>query len=245
MPERPAVAFGVAVPHGASLEELRARTAKADAAGWAACLALGYRPEQEALDLLLELTRAPDWSLRNLAVQGIGRHALGAQASDAVIRSLSDPAGQVVRTALDAIGALRVEAARPRLRELLSDADPQRRLHAVRALAELWTDDSYSDVLRISKQDKTEFVRREAERTLRRTATDRTWRRLFDRWKLEKPPRLRVWACELLGDFGSAEDLLALRRLVRDGNSHVREAAEAVAARRGFQVGFSGRRGPA
>ncbi|MCX5794261.1 MAG: HEAT repeat domain-containing protein, partial [Elusimicrobia bacterium] len=186
------------------------------------------------LALLAELAKNPEWSLRNLAVQGLGSHPLGAQAAELVIAALADPVPQIVRTACDAAGRLRLSAARARLAALLASSEPQVRFHAVRALAELWSPDDHETVWTLSRKDKAEFVRKEAERTLRRTASERTWRRLFDRWKLDAAPRLRVWACELLGEFAQSADLPELRRLVRDRNAHVRKAAEAAAARHNF-----------
>jgi hypothetical protein len=104
----------------------------------------------------------------------------------------------------------------------------------VRALGELWSPEVHAAVWALSRKDKSEFVQKEAERTLRRTASAQTWRRLFDRWKLDPLPRLRVWACELLSDFAQSGDLPELRRLVRDRNAHVRKAAELAAAKRNF-----------
>jgi HEAT repeat protein len=180
------------------------------------------------------LAKSPEWSLRNLAVQGLCTHPLGAQAADLVIVALADPVPQIVRTACDAAGRLRLNAARAPLVALLGSPEPQVRFHAVRALGELWSPEDQAAVWSLSRKDKAEFVRKEAERTLRRTASAQTWRRLFDRWKLDAQPRLRVWSCELLSDFGQSDDLPELRRLVRDRNGHVRQAAEAAASRRNF-----------
>jgi HEAT repeat protein len=231
---KPDQAFGVPVPYEAPLEELRRRLELPGPPAWAACLALARKPEPEALALLAELAKNPEWSLRNLAVQALGSHPLGAQAADLVIKALADPVPQIVRTACDAAGRLRLEAARARLVDLLGSAEPQVRFHAVRALGELWSPEFHGTVWTLSRKDKAEFVRKEAERTLRRTASAQTWRRLFDRWKLDALPRLRVWACELLSDFGQSGDMPELRRLVRDRNAHVRKAAERAAARHNF-----------
>jgi len=231
---RPAQAFGVPVPYAASLAELRERLELPGPPAWAACLALGHKPEPEALALLAELAKNPEWSLRNLAVQALGPHPLGAQAAEFVISALTDPLPQIVRTACDTAGRLRLVAARARLVALLGSAEPQVRFHAVRALGEVAAPEDHGAVWTLSRKDKAEFVRKEAERTLRRTASAQTWRRLFDRWKLDAQPRLRVWACELLNEFGQSGDLPELRRLVRDRNAHVRKAAEFAAAQRNF-----------
>jgi HEAT repeat protein len=232
---KPAQAFGVPVPYTASLTELRQHLDRTGPPAWAACLALGYKPDPEALALLAELAQNPEWSLRNLAVQGLGAHPLGAQAAELIIKALADPVPQIVRTACDAAGRLRLTSARTRLVALLSSTEPQFRFHAVRALAELWSPESHGAVWTLSRKDKAEFVRKEAERTLRRTASAQTWRRLFDRWKLDALPHLRVWACELLSEFGQSGDMPELRRLVRDRNAHVRKAAERAAARHDFR----------
>jgi len=232
---RPAEAFGVPVPYAASVAELRERLDLPGPLAWAACLALGHKPEPEALALLMELAKRDDWSFRNLAVQGLGTHPQGAQAADVLIAALADPVPQIVRTACDAAGRLRLRAARPRILALLSSPQPQVRFHAVRALGEFWSPEDSGAVWALSRKDKEEFVRREAERTLRRTVSVVDWRRLFDRWKLDPQPRLRVWACEVLSEFAESGDLPALRRLVRDRNAHVRKAAELAAAQRNFK----------
>jgi HEAT repeat protein len=232
---RPAEAFGVPVPYTASVEDLRERLDLPGPLAWAACLALGHKPEPEALALLVELTGHKDWSFRNLAVQGLGTHPLGAQAAEMVIAALADPVAQIVRTACDAAARLKLPAARKRILALLGSPEPQVRFHAVRALGELWSPEDFAAVWTLSRKDKTEFVRREAERTLRRTASAGSWSKLFDRWKLDPQPRLRVWACELLASLGGSRDLPELRRLVRDRNAHVRKAAERAAAERDFR----------
>lgn len=231
---KPSQAFGVPVPYDASVDELRERLGMPGPLAWAACLALGYKPEPEAVSLLAEMAKNQDWSLRNLAVQGLGTHPQGAQAAELVINALADPVQQIVRTACDAAARLKLRAARARLIALLASAEPQMRFHAVRALGELWSPEDHGSVWALSRKDKEEFVRKEAERTLRRTASEQTWHRLFDLWKLDPLPRLRVWACELLCEFGQSSDLPELRRLVRDRNAHVRRAAELAAEKRNF-----------
>ena len=222
---KPAQAFGVPVPYTASVEDLRRRLELPGPMAWAACLALGHKPEPEALALLAELAKSPEWSLRNLAVQALGTHPLGTQAAEIVIDALADPAAQIVRTACDAAARLKLAAARERLIALLGSPEPQVRFHAVRALGELWSPEDHGAVWTVSRKDKAEFVRKEAEKTLRRTAAAR---------KLDALPHLRVWACELLSEFGASGDMPELRRLVRDRNAHVRKAAELAATRRDF-----------
>jgi HEAT repeat protein len=231
---RPPKAFGVPVPYDVPLDDLRARLELPGPMAWAACLALAHRPEPEALALLVSLAKRPEFEYRNLAVQAIADHALGAQAAETVINALSDSVPQVVRTACDAAGKLRLEAARPKLLSLLVCDDAQARLQAVRALGEIWTHEDYALILECSKKDKAEFVRKEAAKTLRRTVTAKNWRHLFDRWKRDKSPQNRVWACEILGDFGADPDMSELHRLRRDPNRHVREAGERLAALRGM-----------
>lgn len=230
---RPPTAFGVPVPYDAPLDDLRARLELPGPLAWAACLALAERPEPEALGLLVALTKREEFEFRNLAAQGLGQNPRGAEAAEAVVSLLSDPVPQVVRTACDAAGKLRLEASRPKLLSLLAGADAQIRLQAVRALGEMFSAEDYALVLDLSKKDKAEFVRKEAAKTLRRTVSPKNWRHLFDRWKRDASPQHRVWACELLEEFGAAKDMSELHRLRRDPNRHVREAAERLAARRG------------
>ena len=212
LPERPAKAFGILVPYGAPIKELRAFLEVAGPTAWAACLALAAMPEREAFDLLVELTRREDLRYRNLAIQALGAHPLGAQAAERIVEALSDPAAQVVRTACEVAGCLRLAIARDKLIGLLTSPDAQTRFHAVRALGEIVTSDDFALLWTISKKDKEEFVRRGAAETLRRTASPKTWRYLFDRWKLDPPPRHRVWACERQST-GKDSDLPELRRL--------------------------------
>src|SRR6266480_17715 len=106
-PARPSKAFGVAVPYGATLEQLRTQLDPPGPKAWAACLALGYKPEKEALELLVELTKK-DWGYRNLALQSLARHPLGAQAETAVLRGLDDSVSQVVRTACETAAKLKL-----------------------------------------------------------------------------------------------------------------------------------------
>ncbi len=233
LPHRPAKAFGITVPYDAPIEDLRAFLEIAGPSAWAACLALGAKPEREAFDLLVELTRREDLRYRNLAIQALGAHPLGAQAADRIVEGLSDPVAQVVRTSCEAAGRLRLVAARDKLVGLLASSDAQIRFHAVRALGEIAAADGFGLLWNVSKKDKAEFVRKEAAETLRRTASPKTWRYLFDRWKLDPLPRHRLWACELLSAFGKDSDMPELRRLVRDRNAHVRKAAEITAAERG------------
>jgi len=234
-PYKPDKAFGVTVPYGLPVADLRARLDKPGPPAWAACLALGYKPEPDALALLTELAKDKEWSLRNLAVQGLGVHPLGAQAAELVIQALSDPLPVIVRTACDAAARLGLANARKPLVGLLASADPQVRLQAVRALGRLWSTEVYPPVWSLSRKETVDSVRKEAEITLRRTATAQTWRRLFDRWKLDPHPTLRVLACGLLGEFAQSGDLPELRRLVRDRSVHVRKAAEHAAAKRNFR----------
>lgn len=228
----PPKAFGVSIPYAATIAELRAHLAEPGPKAWAACLALGYRPGGEALDLLVELT-SRDWNYRNLAIQSLAVHPRGAAAEEAILSGLNDSVAQVVRTSCDAVAKLKLAPARPKLLELLKVGDPQVRFHALRALAPLWTGDDYGRVWEIFKKDKAPFVREEAAEVLMATASDKTWRHLFDRWKRDPLPKYRVWACRLLSAFGRPDDMPELQRLVRDGNVHVRRAAEQAAVERG------------
>lgn len=230
---RPEKAFGVPIPYALPLDELRRHLEIAGPTAWAACLALAERPEPEALELLVELTSRPEWQYRNLAIQGLGAHPLGAQAEGAVRKGLSDAVSQVARTSCDSAARLKLEAARPAIVALLDSPDEQLRFHALRAVKALWTGEEFGRVWDVLKKDKAEFVRQEAAVVLRETATKKTWRTLFNRWKREAVPRHRAWACEMLSAFGDDDDLPELQRLSRDSSKHVREAAERAAYERG------------
>jgi HEAT repeat protein len=231
-PPPPAKAFGVPVPYKATITQLREQLSQPGPKAWAACLALGHNASQEAFDLLVELT-GRDWNYRNLAIQSLGIHPLGAGAAEVIVKGLSDPIALVVRTACDACANLKLTAARNRLIKLLENSDPQIRFHALRALGAVWTGEEYGRVWHISKKDPAVFVRREAAVVLKETASEKTWHALFDRWKHDPLPLHRVWACQLLSAFGKSSDMPELQRLVRDGNVHVRRAAEQAAVERG------------
>ena len=228
----PAKAFGVPIPYKATIAELRSQLAEPGPRAWAACLALGHIAGGEALDLLVELT-SRDWNYRNLAIQSLGIHPRGAAAAEVILAGLNDRVAQIVRTSCDAAAKLKLAPARPKILELLKVSDPQVRFHALRALASLWTGEDYGRVWEIFKKDKAPFVREEAAQVLRATASEKTWRHLFDRWKRDPLPKYRVWACQLLSAFGRSDDMPELQRLVRDGNVHVRRAAEQAAVERG------------
>ncbi|MFA6004201.1 MAG: HEAT repeat domain-containing protein [Elusimicrobiota bacterium] len=232
MSEEPACAFGVPVPYTASLPELREQLAAPGPKAWAACLALGRRSDPESLALLVEAA-ARGWDYRNLAIQSLGRHPLGAGAADVVLAGLGDPVSQVVRTSCDAASRLGLTAARGKLRELVRSADAQIRFHALRALGAVWTEEDYAQVWTLFKKDPEIFVRQEAAAVLKAAASVQNWRRLFDHWKHSPLPQYRLWACGLLAEFGQPGDMSELQRLVRDGNIHVRRAAQKLSDKRG------------
>jgi HEAT repeat protein len=231
-PAPPAKAFGVPIPYKASILELKEQLSQPGPKAWAACLALGHNPSQEAFDLLIELT-SREWNYRNLAIQSLGIHPLGAGAAEVILKGLSDSVALVVRTSCDAAANLKLAAVRNKLIKLLDADDAQVRFHALRALKHVWTGEEYGRVWHISKKDKAVFVRQEAAIVLKETASEKTWHALFDRWKHDPLPLHRVWACQLLSAFGKPDDMPELQRLVRDGNVHVRRAAEQAAVERG------------
>ena len=54
------------------------------------------------------------------------------------------------------------------------------------------------------------------------------WRETFSERVKDSIPRHRIWACELLRNFGSKSDLAILPTLLQDNDGHVRHAAKLV-----------------
>ncbi|MGJ4951031.1 HEAT repeat domain-containing protein [Bradyrhizobium sp. HKCCYLS20291] len=72
------------------------------------------------------------------------------------------------------------------------------------------------------------MVRREAAWTLRANVASLDWLQLFEAFRVDDPPRHRVWACELAGQFGNADVVAQIEPLRSDRDGHVRTAAAAA-----------------
>ena len=77
---------------------------------------------------------------------------------------------------------------------------------------------------------RNEEARKEGAFACRRLVSLESWRRLADRWLSDPVPRHRIWAAELLAEFGNAADRLTLDSLCVDPDGHVRNAAQRATA---------------
>jgi hypothetical protein len=75
-----------------------------------------------------------------------------------------------------------------------------------------------------------EEARKEGAFACRSLVSLGNWRRLVDEWLSDPIPRHRIWAAELLAEFGSVADRLTLDRLCADPDGHVRNAAQRATA---------------
>lgn len=215
---------GHEIPDSADLEML-ARLLDGDPpAPWLAFMALGVRSDPAALKLIVDQGGSVDPQKRRAAVEAIGTSPIGAQAIQYVRRALDDPAPAVVDAAITAIGRLRDETSRPRLRALLKDGNPYYRGYALLALRDMWSDADFGAVLEVARADRDERSRKTAALLLRDHPLE--WRQLVELWRDSELPRERGWVCELIGERGDATDQALLERLRRDPDGHVRQRAE-------------------
>jgi HEAT repeat protein len=200
---------------------------------WAACLALGSKPDKEAFDVLEDALSSEDWRIRRFAVEAVKRHELAPRAEAAIAVMLFDVDDIVRQTACRICGELNFESAHDGLLQLLHDDNPDVRDTALSALARLWREGDFDPVFLLYQNDPARAVRIAAAKALRRRATPDTWRTLFDAWSHDKEPRHRMWATELAAKFGVEEVAEAVAGLAQeDPNPNVRSAA-AKALRRG------------
>ena len=113
--------------------------------------------------------------------------------------------------------------------KLLDARTESTRVAGLRALRELWRDADFERVFHAFTSETSADARSEAAWTLRSTAAESTWHRLFAVWCVDVLPQHREWACELAARYGSRDVLVDLERLTHDVDGHVREgAAQAV-----------------
>ncbi|HEX5504038.1 MAG TPA: HEAT repeat domain-containing protein [Thermomicrobiales bacterium] len=176
--------------------------------------------------MLTELTSSPDWQYRRSAAEALGYHRFGRQATSTLSRLLGDPSPYVVRTACDAVARLALHDAHDAVAALLRSSEAATRLRAVEALVALWQPDDFAPAFAAYRADSSEEMRRQAAWTLRATASEDTWQRLFEAWHRDPLPRHRVWAVELAAAFGDNEVKAQVQALTTDRDGHVRKAAQ-------------------
>jgi len=219
-----------------SLEEL-AEMLKEPPACWIAYAALGRRDDEASLAILVAETASPDQFRRRSAVEAIGNHARGGAASLVVRRLLSDESPFVVRSAVSAVQQLADAGSHDAIVGLLNDAEPTTRTTALHALTLLWRPEDVERVILVARKDPAKQVRREAGMTLRDHADEANWRRLVELWISSEMPRERVWACELVKQFGMVADIPVVVACSLDQDGHVRKAAQDASSALSSQPG--------
>jgi HEAT repeat protein len=223
---RPLKVNGIVVPYNARLSELREMAFRPWPDSWVAIEALAAKRGPKSLAILIQLTRSEDSHIRRLAIEAIGRHECGVQAGDVILALLSDPVGYVARTACEAAGELRLQAAHDKVLALINSADASTQQTALGILEVLWQPADFPAVFERYERDRSEEVRKRAAWTLRARADSENWLRLFNAWSKDSRADHRTWAGELMGEFGNPGHRDLLAPLVHDGDAHVRKAAE-------------------
>jgi len=193
---------------------------------FAACIALGAKPDDAAFFALLEGLRADDWRIRLFSLEAIKRHPRAAEADGAIIGLLFDVDDQVRQMACKIVGERKLHQAHDGILELLKTENPDVRDVALSTLSKIWEEDDFERVFAIFEGDERRAVRIAAAKTLRKQAHGGNWRRLFEAWRGDREVRHRVWSCELAGLFGGASEWAALQELRKDRNRNVRLAAQ-------------------
>lgn len=193
---------------------------------WAACVALGSKNEPEAFDALLQVLHAPEWELRNFALEALTRHPRGMDAREHLVAALFDVDDTVRQTACKACCALKIDEAHDGIIQLLKADNPDVRDMAANAIAQLWDESDFDRMFALYQNDQRRAVRIAAAKTLRKNAAPRTWRRLFASWSVDREARHRLWGCELVAKFGRRPDIPLVEPMLDDRNRNVRIAAQ-------------------
>jgi HEAT repeat protein len=226
MDTRPPLWNGVQVPYGRSVEELDRLVNGREPVRWAAFVALAHHSSDAAIAVLRKQAGSNDPHVRRIAVEAIGIHPNGHFAARVACDLLCDSYAFVVRSACEAAARQQIAQAHNLIVRLLGVDDEATRETALRSVGPLWQDTDLQRVIRISRSDSSERVRRQAAWTLRAAASPTNWKSLFALWSVDSLPRHRVWACDLAGQFGNHHILRELRRLAEDFDGHVRYHAK-------------------
>lgn len=174
----PATVNGELVPFSATVADLVSRLKSAGPAAWAAFVALGANPSQEALDVLRDVAANPDWRYRRCAIEAISLHPLGRSAEAVVCRALLDQSPYVVRTACNSASALGLSEAHDTILRLISAESAETREVALRALSSLWHAEDFAPVFRAFQKDPKKSVRNRAAWALIENVSPSTWPRV-------------------------------------------------------------------
>jgi HEAT repeat protein len=188
-------------------------------------MALGHHPSEEALSVLEEFAQSGDWQYRRAAAEAIGMHGLGRNSGNLLITLLRDKSPYVVRSACEAVSRLQMHEAHDFILHLVQSKDPATRGAAIQALSTFWKSSDSIALLDIFQADPTTEARYSAAWALRANADQENWKALFRVWKSDRLHRHRIWACELVGEYGDASFQRELEPLLEDPDGHVRKAA--------------------
>jgi HEAT repeat protein len=225
---RPSTWNGHTIPRSAHVAELASMLQEAPPACWIAFRALSERDDAAAIALLVAETESRDPLRRRAAVEAIGDSPVGKMGVSQLRHMFSDASPIVVRSAAEAARKLRDAASHDPIVGLLRRGDASMRQEALRTLDELWRGGDLERVLVVARQDADDATRRQASFVLKNHASPAEWRLLLDLWQRSVVPRERVWACELIRDFGVKEDGPLAEPFLIDSNGHVRRAAKSA-----------------
>lgn len=225
MPKIPELYNGIPIPHDTEVVHLRHMVKTPGPQAWAACMALGYKNDAAAFEVLEELAASNDWRCRRISIEAMAFHHLAMSKGDLFCKCLEDPSPYVVRTACKTVAQLGLDCAHNDLRRLVHANDALTRSAALRALRKLWKQSDFDLVFEVLQGDSSKEARSEAAWTLRENADGDNWERLFELWRTDPLHRHRIWACELANKFGDKNHTATLRIMLEDSDGHVRAAS--------------------
>jgi len=226
MNSKPASLNGISVPYDTTVDALQTQLHPSGPQAWAAFVALGYHPDRDAFDLLVELLSCEDWCYRRAAIEALATHRFGRDAAELLYARLNDPSAYVVREACHTIATLGLHNAHDAVLALLRADVAATRITALQTLSTLWRPTDFAAVKTIYSADPSGDVRKQAAWTLRANASEEIWLQLFDLWQHDPIPRHRTWAGELAYAFGDCHVAFQLQALARDTDGHVRKVAQ-------------------
>ncbi|MFH0801872.1 MAG: HEAT repeat domain-containing protein [bacterium] len=225
-PPRRSRIYDMDIPYEADLTLLHSMLSENRKKHHMACLILANKGDAESLKLLIEQTDSPDSDRRLTAIEAIGRHPLGAEAANLLIKMLRDKSPSVVQQACQTLTYMKIIEAHEDIMPLLELKESYIRYVAVQALNVFWEESDFEILVKICKKDSSLDVRKEAAFSLCNHADRHNWKALVELWHSDENPRQRVWACKLIERYGDTTNHPILEELSRDQNYHVRWAAK-------------------
>ena len=219
---------GVPIPYDATIADLQNLVKSPVPICWVVIRALSAKNEIEALETLVGLINSPDWRFRRSAAEAIGISPIGRDSSEDICRLLYDPNSYVKRAAIEAAAKLRLSCAHDKILSLIKAVDVNTKITALAALEDLWNPGDFYPIFDRYLYDTSDRVHKISAKTIHRNIDTEHWRETFSEWVKDSIPRHRIWACELLRNFGSKSDLAILPTLLQDNDGHVRQAAKLV-----------------